>query len=50
MVINFVMYKYRQTKAALEMQPASSRLLERKAALEEWIAMDMKKNGVFQGK
>ena len=50
MVINFVLHKYRQTKAALELQPASSRLLERKAALEWWIAMDMQKNGVFQEK
>ena len=50
MVINFVLHKYRQTKAALELQPASSRLLERKAALKRWIAKDIKENGVFQEK
>lgn len=50
MVINFVLHKYRQTKAALELQPTSPRLLERKAALEWWIAKDIKENGVFQEK
>lgn len=46
MTINFVLHKYNQTEAALESQPASQRLLERKAALEWWIAKDLKKNGV----
>lgn len=46
MVINFVLHKYRQTKAALELQPTSQRLLERKAALEWWLAKDLKKNEV----
>ena len=42
MVINFVLHKYNQTEIALKLQPTSSRLLERKAALEWWIA---KNNG-----
>jgi hypothetical protein len=50
MIINFVLHKYNQTESALELQPTSPRLLERKAALEWWIAMDMQKNGVFQEK
>ena len=48
MVINFLLHKYCQTESALKLQPASPRLLERKAALKYWIAMDMKKNGAFQ--
>ena len=50
MTINFVLHKYRQTESAIELQPTSARLLERKAALEWWIAKDLKKNGVFQEK
>lgn len=50
MVINFLLHKYYQTEFALELQPASARLLERKAALEWWIAKDIKENGVFQEK
>lgn len=46
MVINFLLHKYYQTESALKLQPTSPRLQERKAALEEWIAMDIKKNGV----
>lgn len=46
MVINFLLHKYNQTKSALELQPTSVRFLQRKAALEEWIVMDLKKNGV----
>lgn len=45
MTINFVLHKYDQTEAALELQPTSSRLLERKAALEWWIVKDVKENG-----
>lgn len=45
MVINFVLHKYKQTETALELQPTSPRLLKRKAALEWWIAKDLKKNG-----
>ena len=45
MVINFVLHKYNQKESALKLQPTSPRLLERKAALEWWIAMDVK-NGV----
>ena len=44
MVIDFVLHKYRQTQLALEMQPTSLRLLERKAALEWWIT---KNNGTY---
>lgn len=50
MVINFVLQKYCQTKVTLELQPESSRLLERKAALKWWIAKEIKENGVFQEK
>lgn len=50
MIINFVLHKYNQTETALKLQPTSPHLLERKAALEWWIAMDMQKNGVFQEK
>lgn len=50
MVINFVLHKYYQTESALELQPTSPRLLKRKAALEWWIAKDIKENGVFQEK
>lgn len=46
MIINFVLHKYNQTESALELQPTSPRLLERKAALERWIAKDLKKNEV----
>lgn len=46
MIINFVLHKYRQTESALELQPTSQRLLERRAALEWWIAKDLKKNEV----
>lgn len=46
MIINFVLLKYNQTENALELQPTSQRLLERKAALEWWIAKDLKKNEV----
>lgn len=45
MVINFLLHKYNQTESALELQPTSSRLLERKAALEWWIEKDAKENG-----
>lgn len=50
MVINFLLHKYYQNESALKLQPTSVRLLQRKAALEEWIAMDLKKNGAFQEK
>ena len=50
MIINFVLHKYYQTESALELQPTSPRLLDRKAALEWWIAKDIKENGVFQEK
>ena len=46
MTINFVLHKYNQTETALELQPTSPRLLKRKAALEWWIAKDLKKNEV----
>ena len=47
MIIDFLLHKHRQTELALKLQPASPRLLERKAAIEWWIAMDMKKNGAI---
>ena len=50
MVINFLLYKYNQNETALKLQPASLLYQRRKAALSELIAMDMKKNGVFQEK
>lgn len=50
MVINFLLKKYSQNESALEQEPTSPRLLERKAALEWWIAKDIKENGVFQEK
>ena len=40
MIINFVLHKYNQTESALELQPTSPRLLERKAALQ-WICRKM---------
>ncbi len=46
MIINFLLHKYNQTETALESQPTSQCLLERKAALEWWLAKDLKKNGV----
>ena len=46
MTINFVLHKYNQTETALELQPTLPRLLKRKAALEWWIAKDLKKNEV----
>ena len=46
MVINFLLKKYSQNESALEQEPTSPRLLERKAALEWWIAKDLKKNEV----
>ena len=50
MIINFLLKKYSQNESALEQEPTSFLLLRRKAALAELIAMDMKKNGVFQEK
>ena len=43
MVINFLLYKYRQNETALKLQPAS--LLFQRRALTELIAMDMRKRG-----
>lgn len=50
MIINFLLKKYSQNESALEQEPTSPRLLKRKAALEWWIAKDIKENGVFQEK
>lgn len=48
MIINFLLYKYSQNESALELQPASLLYQRRKAALEELIVLDMKKNGVHR--
>lgn len=49
-IIDFLLRKYSQNEVALKLQPASLLHQRRKAALAELIAMDMKKNGVFQEK
>lgn len=48
MVINFLLYKYNQNETALKLQPASLLYQRRKAALEELIVLDMRKNGVHR--
>lgn len=45
MVINFLLYKYSQNETALKLQPASLLYQRRKVALEELIALDVRKNG-----
>lgn len=46
MIINFLLKKYSQNESTLEQEPTSFLLLRRKAALEELIVLDMRKNGV----
>lgn len=45
MIINFLLYKYKQNETALKLQPASLLYQRRKVALAELIAMDMRKMG-----
>lgn len=48
MIINFLLKKYSQNESALELQPASLLYQRRKAALEELIVLDMRKNGAHR--
>lgn len=48
MIINFLLYKYKQNETALKLWPASLLYQRRKVALEELIVLDMKKNGVHR--
>lgn len=48
MIINFLLRKYEQNESALQLRPASLLYQRRKAALEELIVLDMKKNGVHR--
>lgn len=48
MIINFLLYKYKQNETALKLRPESLLYQRRKVALEELIVLDMKKNGVHR--